>query len=148
MRVIEPSRCLMPVILAALLVASLTGCCTYKHQSFWEVTKMKAELESNNFVVRKLGVQGTESCPFLFGIGGNLSFPVSGIPLGDPRLLKNAMMDFHRKADLKDKPAFLHNINVEWTKRGVPCFFLVRRVTITADVVEFTDEYLDYKSKL
>ncbi len=133
--------------LTLLCLTAFSGCTTYTSQSFWEVTKTKVELEGGNFRVRQLGAQGTASCPYLFGIGGKAGLPVTGFPLLNPALSTEAMRNFHSKTKILGKSAFLHNINVEWTTRGVPLFLITQRLTITADVVEFTDEYLDYKSR-
>jgi hypothetical protein len=127
---------------AVLFGVLLAGCTTYSNQSFWEVAKAKAEFEGSNFRVRKLGVQGTAACPYLFGLTGQRA---SGIALGDANLLNVAMRDLHRQSDIAGKAAFLHNTNVEWTRKGIPFILLVQRVTITADVIEFHEEYRDYK---
>lgn len=136
---------ILGVLVLCLLL--LGGCTTYTSQSFWEVTKAKVVLEGNNFRVRQLGAQGTASCPYLFGIGGNGGLPITGIPLMSPSLSSKAMRDFHGRTAIKGKPAFLHNINVEWTRRGIPGILITQRLTITADVLEFTDEYRDYRPR-
>lgn len=134
------------VILAVIAgLCAIAGCTTYRPQYFWEVSKVRTELEANNYQVEKLGVQATSSCPYLFGVSSAIgSF---GIPLGDAALLKKAMRDFHQQARMVDRPAFLHNINVEWTGSGIPMLLMVQRVTITADVYEFTGEYVDYRAR-
>ena len=123
----------------------LAGCTTYRPQCFWEVSKTKTVLEANNYEVKKLGVQATGSCPYLFVLSTKIGSV--GIPLGDTAILKKAMIDFHRQAQMLGKSAFLHNINVEWTVRGIPGIAMVKRVTITADVYEFTGEYIDYRTR-
>jgi len=130
------------VVVVSSVLAS--GCVTYKNQSFWECSKTKAIFEGDNFRVRKLGVQGTAACTYLFGGADQTA---AGIALGDPNLLDQAMKDLHRQSDILGKACFLHNTNVEWTSRGLPGFLVIQRVTITADVVEFHKEYLDYKQR-
>ena len=131
------------VLLAACCV--LAGCTTYRPQSFWEVAKVKTVLAADNYQVEKLGVRGRAACPYLFGV--DTSMGSMGIPLGDTALLKRAMEDFHRQARMVGRPAFLHNINVEWTGRGIPLLLVTKRVTITADVYCFTGEYVDYATR-
>ena len=136
-------RALAAALLAACCV--LAGCTTYVPQSFWEMSKAKTVLEADNYRVEKLGVQATAACPYLFAL--DTSIASVGIPLGDPALLKKAMEDFHRQAKIEGRPAFLHNINVEWTGRGIPLLLVTKRVTITADVYCFTGEYVDYGTR-
>lgn len=133
--------------LVALSLLLLPGCTTHTSQSFWEVTKTKAKIESDNFRVAKLGVQGNSSCSYLFGSGGDPGFPSFGIPIQNPNLVQQAMQDFHKRAKMQGKSAFLHNINVERTRRGVPFIFCIQYLTITADVYEFTKDYRDYKDR-
>lgn len=129
-------------VLAACMVA---GCTAYNPQSHFEVSKVKAEFEGKNFVVSKVGVQGSASAPFLFGSGQG---PCAlGIMLADDDIQRRAMTDLVSQADLKGKPAFFHNVNTEWTTVGIPFLYVDHRLTVTADVVEFTDEYVDYKSR-
>ena len=59
------------------------------------------------------------------------------------------MADLHNQVDeqILGKSVFFHNINVEWT---IDRFFFLygeQMVTITADVVEFDAEYLDYEER-
>ena len=129
----------------ALIAAMSSGCVTYRPQYFWEVSKNKVVLEANNYKVAKLGVQGWGACPYLFGIGSSIFS--AGIPMAKTDVLRKAMEDVHGKAQVLGKPAFFHNINVEWTVSGVPMFLIVKRVTITADVYEFTGEYVDYRQR-
>ncbi len=129
----------------ALLAGVTTGCTIYTPQSFFECSRIKTEFESNNFKVTKLGVQGTASVPFLFGLSfGNTTW---GIILGKGNLHQRAMTDLLAQANLVGKCAYLHNINSEWTMNGVPGIYVDRRLTITADVVEFDAEYVDYRNR-
>ena len=69
MRAILRHQRMAILLCGALALLFLNGCTTYSSQSFWEVTKMKVELESNNFRVRQLGAQGSATCAYLFGSG-------------------------------------------------------------------------------
>ena len=138
----SPLAVLVAVVMLSCLVA---GCTTYRPQYFWEVSKTKTVLEANNYKLAKLGVQADDGCAYLFGFSTRIG--AVGIPLDSTAILKNAMMEFHQRAGMVGKPAFLHNINVEWTVRGVPFLMMVKRVTITADVYEFTGEYVDYRTR-
>ena len=130
----------------ALVAAMSSGCMTYAPQYFWEVSKNKVILEANNYKVDKLGVQAKGTCAYLFGVNGSIF--AAGIPLStDTAILKKAMQDLHQQANVKGKAAFLHNINVEWTVSGVPMFLIFKTVTVTADVYEFTGEYVDYRAR-
>jgi hypothetical protein len=140
------------VALLGALAVLATGCVTYRNQSFWEVSKTKAEFEGANFRTLKLGIQASAECPYLFGIDLPNIVPgqlpgVMGIPMGDSNVLSQAMKGLHRQSDMVGKSCFLHNTNVEWTRRGLPFIYITQRVTITADVIEFDKEYFDYKPR-
>jgi hypothetical protein len=110
----------------------------------WEVTKTKVDIESKNFIVRKLGAQGTASRTYLFG------FPMGrvaiGIPLGFSNVQARAMRELHQNWDGKGSCVF-HNINQEWTGYGIPGILIVHQNTVTADIYEFNDEYVDYATR-
>ncbi len=128
-------------VTALLAALSLTSCAVYNPQSFWEVSTTKVDLEANNFKVRKLGAQGEATTPFLFGIPAGNS--ISGVPLGRLDIQRRALEDFHSNWDGQGS-VFLHNINVEWTNYGVPLIVVWHQYTITADLYEFDDEYVNY----
>jgi hypothetical protein len=119
----------------------LGGCTSFDNQSFWEVSYVDADFEAGNFKTTRLGIQGTSSLSMLFGMGN------TGIALGSTDMLKQCMDELHQQYPLLGKSALLHNINVENVSIGIPGFYLKHTVSITADVVEFTDEYLDYRKK-
>lgn len=120
------------------------GCGTYHPQSFYEVNKVKVDIEANNFKVRKLGAQGSSVTPYLFGVP--LGNGIVGIPLYRQDLQARAMHDLHQNWDGKG-PCFLHNINVEWADYGIPFILVWHQNTITADIYEFTGDYRDYKPR-
>jgi hypothetical protein len=119
----------------------LGGCTTFDNQSFWEVSYVNADFEAGNFKTTRLGIQGTASLSMLFGMGN------TGIALGSSDLLKQCMDEVHSQYPMLGKSALLHNINVEHVSIGIPGIYLKHTVSITADVVEFNDEYLDYRKK-
>lgn len=142
MRVI--SKCGL-LALCVGVVCAFGGCTRYRPQSHYEVSVVKAELEGKNFALRKLGVQGTAATVFLFGT--NDASQATGLMLGDGNIQERAMRDLVSQADLVGKAAFLHNVNTEWTNTGIPLLFTIHRLTVTADVVEFNADYVDYKQR-
>ena len=137
-------RCWAKVALGMLSTVLMSGCGTYSPQSFWEVSSMKVELEANNFRVRRQGAQGSSVTPYLFGIP--LGNGIMGIPLYRQDLQARAMKDLHANWDGKGA-CFLHNINVEWSDFGIPFLLVWHQNTITADIYEFTGDYLNYKNR-
>ncbi len=130
----------------ALVAVMFSGCASYMHpQGFWEVSKTKVDLESNNFKVRVLGAQGSAQTAYLFGIGLN-GGAATGIPLRKQDTQARAVAKLHETWDGKGS-AFLHNINQEWTNYGVPGIIIFHQNTITADIYEFDDEYVDYATR-
>lgn len=137
-------RCLARAGLGAFAAILMMGCGTYHPQSFWEVSSTKVEFEASNFKVRRQGAQGSSATPYLFGIP--LGNGIVGIPLYRQDLQTRAMKDLHRNWDGKGA-CFLHNINVEWSDFGIPFLLVWHQNTITADIYEFTGDYMDYKRK-
>jgi len=133
----------LKLFLLLIIIASLSiGCSIYRGQSFWEVSKTKVDLEAKNFKVRKLGAQGSASCPYLFGLamGGSSA---AGIPLYKQDVQSRAMQQLHENWDGQGS-CFFHNINVEWTNYGIPAIIIWHQYTVTADIYEFDSEYVDY----
>lgn len=131
-------------LVVALGALSLSACTVYSPQSFWEISKTKVDLEAKNFKVRKLGAQGNATTTYLFGIPTGKY--VQGIALGRQDIQARAMRNLHQNWDGQGA-CFLHNINVEWTNYGIPFIVTFHQNTITADIYEFTDEYVDYASR-
>lgn len=137
-------RLSVSVLSVCVAVFAFTGCSIYSPQSFWEVSKTKVDLESKNFVVHKLGAQGSATTAYLFGVP--MGDGAAGIPLGTQDIQARAVRDLHTKWDGQGS-CFLHNINVEWTNYGLPGILLFHQNTITADIYEFTGEYVDYATR-
>jgi hypothetical protein len=134
----------LSLVSVLLSVFFLGGCAFYGPQGTYEITKTKVDLESKNFTVRKLGAQGSAGQSFLFGVPqGPAAF---GIPLDKHDVQARAWRELHTNWDGKGSVAF-HNINQEWTAYGIPGIFIYHMNTITADIYEFNDEYINYASR-
>jgi hypothetical protein len=133
-------------LLATFLCLMMIGCSSYQPIENAELTTTSVDLEANNFKVRKVGVQGFASTPYLFGIPMGKS--VIGIPLepGNQALQADAMADLYSKWN-GDGSIFLHNINKEWSHSCMPGIYIIHEHTVTADIYEFTDEYKTYRSR-
>jgi len=136
---------ILKITIIIFAITYFAGCSFYIPQSFWEESKTKMDLESNNFVVRKLGAQGSASTLYLFG-GSFSGADIIGIPLGSQDIQARALRDFHQNWDGKGS-CVLHNINVEWTNYGIPMIYLYHQYTITADIYEYNKEYVDYATR-
>jgi len=134
------------IIFAFAIAITVMGCSTYHSQSFYEISKIEVDLESNNFKVRKLGVQGTGECAYLFGTSSS-NGSARGIPLGNMDLQSQAMSELHKNWDGKGS-CFFHNTNVEWTSYGIEGIYIVYQCTITTDIYEFDREYIDYAKRI
>jgi len=129
------------LFLLAIIALCMVGCSTFENQSFFENSKVKVDMEAGNFKVTRLGIQGTAELGMLFGMGR------TGIALGSTDMLRKCMEQLHAQYPMIGKSAFLHNITVERVKIGLPGIYLKHSLTITADVVEFTEPYIDYKDR-
>lgn len=123
-----------------------TGCATTKTViPDLGKNKTKITLKPGEFRIVKT-ITGEASCPFLFWIdvppqfksSTGINAPILAFDLGDPNLHKLAMKDLHSKHDLKGKPQILHNILEEWSIANYLGLFAILKVTITAEVIEFT----------
>jgi hypothetical protein len=116
-----------------------------------DVDKVKPKLVLNQGefqVVRT--VTGKASCPYFLYVDlpdallGALQLSTSAPPLafalGDAALHVRAMEDLHSKHDLLGKPQVLHHFVEEWTLANYLGLFAIRRLTITAEVLEFTEK--------
>lgn len=138
-------RRVMAATLLALTTVLLQGCASYNPQSFHETTTTGTNLSQNNYKVAQLGVQASAKVGYFLPIG--IGDTMIGIPLGRTDLLQQAMQKVHQKCNLEGRSAVLHNINIEWDTARFLVLGGTRRVTITADVIEFTDEWVDYGSR-
>lgn len=109
--------------------------------------KPKLVLNAGGFRVVRT-VSGRASCPYFLYIHvpdsllGVFGIPGSGPPvafaLRDPALHVRAMEDLHSKHDLLGKPQILHHFVEEWTLASYLGLFAIERLSITAEVLEFT----------
>ena len=81
-------------------------------------------------------------------IGGILgSVSPGGIALGNPELYEQTYAKLREQAALEGKAAQLYNITEEITVVSYLGIYGTIKLTVTADVVEFTDEYVDYRNR-
>jgi hypothetical protein len=145
-------------LLAGALLTCLTlaaGCTMWNGQRTGEFQVKRIVLEGKNFKIAKSKIQASAACQYLFpssgvAIGtpaGPLQIiPPGGIALGDPNLYEQAYRKLREQAALEGKSAQIHNVTEEVTLTD----YLVigdLKVTLTADVIEFTDEYVNYRSR-
>lgn len=136
------------IAVVACLVSSLAGCANEKalDRDVYKIAP-KLILKQGAFRVVRT-VRGQASCPYFLYIdpppaikgafGISASAPALTFALGDSALKVRAMEDLHRKHDLLGKPQILHNFVEEWTLANYLGLFAIMRVTITAEVLEFT----------
>jgi len=134
------------VVMCALL--PLAGCATELPLDP-DVDKVKPKLVLNPGEFRVVRtVRGQASCPFFLyidlppalktALGFSPTAPAINFALGDSALRVRAMEDLHREHDLVGKPQILHNFVQEWTLANYLGLFAIKRLTITAEVLEFT----------
>ena len=94
-------------------------------------------LKKANFKVSKVNVNKSVEVPMLFGIHANLAgfhLTLAGIPLGDYELWKLAMKELSNEAG----SGHLVNVSSDYTVTSYFWIFNIHKLTLTADVVEFT----------
>ena len=147
------------------------GCATYTPQSFWEVSKVKVDFEANNYKVKRLGIQATAECPYLFDAQDAIGFfraatgaifgsgeqvpqtKVLGIPLAPEKvdLLSRAMKDFHDQAKSKQlTPIMLVAPTTKFdrlkkiARAGAGFIYAVARAGVTGKQTRFEDNFIQY----
>ena len=91
-------------------------------------------------------IQGEASTYFLFWIDlspamkaiSKSPVPVISFELGKPNLHQRAMRDLNSQHDLQGKPQILHNFLEEWSLANYLGLFAILRLSISAEVIEFT----------
>jgi hypothetical protein len=87
----------------------------------------QVQLSNNNFkVIDK--INGSAEVSYVLAFGG----------LNKKQLYENAYSDMMDKANLKGSPRAVINIVTEENLHGFPPFYYTRRVTVSANVIEFT----------
>ncbi len=138
-----------PRTIAYLLVFLMLSGCASSKMGAPNHGKNKAEivLKPGEFRIVK-AVRGEASCPFLFWIDipsaieskAGIDMPLITFALGNSNLRELAMRDLHSKHDLLGKPQILHNFIEEWTIANYLGIFAVVKVSISAEVIEFTED--------
>lgn len=141
-------------VLCALVLLS-AGCTSHMGRYTREGINERVVLEANNFQIAASGVQASASCAYIFYHDAlDLPFigtimPRGGIALGEPDLYEQAMANLHAAyaQGIEGQPAMFHNIQEEWTVAGLPPLYGEVTLTLTADVLKFTGDYVDYGTR-
>lgn len=139
-------RSLLGGAAAIALLGTLSGCAIYNPQGHFEVSTAKVDLAANNFKVRKQGAQASAERTYI--LGAPMGQSVMGIPIDErgPDMQARAWEDLNAQWE-GDGSCVYHNINEEWSAYGIPPFYFTHQYTITADLYEFDDEYIDYATR-
>lgn len=135
-------------ITAIIILLIATGCS--KNNSIKpDLGKNKEEiiLSPGQFKLVKT-IYGEASSYFLFWVDfspvmksfNNSPVPVVSFELGKPNLHDRAMRDLLNQHDLRGKPQILHNFLEEWTLANYLGLFAILKLSISAEVIEFTEK--------
>jgi hypothetical protein len=115
-------RLLVAVVLAAFVAACTSTGADYKSQNVTNV-----DLSKGNFKVVKSGAKGSSSGFKLFAF----------IPITAPSYAR-AMTDLRGKAQMEGKASAVTNVTQDQT--NIWCLlFSLQELTVTGDIIEFTD---------
>jgi hypothetical protein len=146
------SSFMVGALLAGLALSS--GCTSWSGHKEGEVQTKMIKINRNNFKIAKSKLMASASCTYLFpGMGSLLGSlnplaglrtgPIinvgDGIALGNPELYEQAYKKLREQAAMEGKAQQLFNICEEATLTS----YLVigdYKLTLTADVIEFTGE--------
>jgi hypothetical protein len=133
--------------LAGLLFAA--GCTSWSGYSEPEDMVKRFSFEANNFKITKTDLKGHSSCAYIFPFLSVGAFGMGGIALGSTDLYAQAYKELRANAQpfIEGKSAQLHNVVQEISINPNFYFYGVIHVNLAADVVEFTGEYVDYKTR-
>ena len=134
------------VVAVLLALLTVTGCNKDKSvKSNLGKTKTEIILKPGEFKFVKT-VHGEASSSFLFWLDfspilvslNQPPVPVISFRLGSPDVYTRAMRDLYSQYDLQGKPQILHNFLEEWTLANYLGLYAVQKLTISAEVIEFT----------
>lgn len=113
--------------LLALVILVGAGCSSYT--GLYPIPNAHGEivLHENDFKTVKTHAKGHAECAYIFGI-----------PLGQPEIKSRALAEVRDQAVLDGRPAHLVNFTEDDTTFSILGVYKVEKVTITADVIEFT----------
>jgi hypothetical protein len=165
------------LIVLAASASLVSGCTTWNGRRSGELQIVRVGIEAKNFRVVKSKIQASASCQYLFpdigGIfaqgafsylknkltggeealqaanalgGGPIRAVGGGFAMGDPNLYEQCMKKLREQAELDGKACILNNIVQEDTTTS---YIVIgdRKLTLTADVVEFLGDYVDYAQR-
>lgn len=137
----------LAAIIIVLALLTVSGCNKYKSVKA-DLGKSKKEilLKPGQFKLVKT-IQGEASSSFLFWIDispalqsiNQSPVPVISFELGKPDLHARAMRNMLNQHDLRGKPQILHNLMEEWTLANYLGLYAVLKLSISAEVIEFSD---------
>ncbi|RLA16823.1 MAG: hypothetical protein DRQ62_15660 [Gammaproteobacteria bacterium] len=135
------------VITVMLALLAVSGCNKDKSVKP-DLGKNKTEiiLSPGEFQVVKT-IHGKASTSFLFWIDfspvlksiDKASVPVISFQLDKSNIHERAMHDLHKQHDLQGKPQILHNFLEEWTLANYLGLYAIRKLSISAEVIEFIE---------
>ena len=134
-------------VITTMLALLITTGCSKDKSIKPDLGKNKTEiiLRPGEFRVVRT-VQGEASTYFLFWVDispalqsmNQAPVPVISFELGKPNLHQRAMRDLNSQHNLQGKPQILHNFMEEWTLANYLGLFAVLKLSISAEVIEFT----------
>lgn len=111
-----------------MLAAALSSCgINYATTGNYNLNTTQVQLASNNFRVVDT-LSGSASVSYIFLIGG----------LSEHQLYQNAYFEMMRQADMKSGSRAIANVVTEEQVSGFVPIYFTRRVTVSANLIEFT----------
>jgi hypothetical protein len=136
----------MALLLAGLPFPACTLYGTGSESPTWESVNRKVWLTEDNFRVVESHAEGYARCPNLlmlpYPVVEGLQLPqASGVPLGNPHVVEQAMADLLSGVEMEGRPRILHNVIVEYYTVSYLLYGYVE-ARVSGEVIEFTDEAL------
>jgi len=136
------SSFMVGALLAGLALSS--GCTSWAGHKEGEAQTKMIKIQRNNFKVAKSKLMASASCSYLFphgafGVGPIVLMPAGGIAMGNPELYEQAYKKLREQAAMEGKAQQLFNVCEETT---LSSYIVIGdyKLTLTADVIEFTGE--------
>jgi len=136
------SSFMVGALLAGLALSS--GCTSWGGNKEGEAQSKMIKINRNNFKVAKSKLMASASCSYLFphgalGFGPIILMPAGGIAMGNPELYEQAYKKLREQAAMEGKAQQLFNVCEELT---LSSYIVIGdyKLTLTADVIEFTGE--------
>jgi hypothetical protein len=116
------------LFVVGLLALVGSGCASYGANYAMPMAHVCIDTIENDFKVAATHLKGSAECAYV----------LFGIPLGQPEIVSKALAQVRDQAQMDGRPVALVNYTEDRSTWGIGKLFWKDKVTITADLIEYT----------